>query len=135
MLQPGEACNKTGEPIIDVLQKNQLDAHAPYDKILNAYSGYPPGLVPLELTENIITEVARHILEKCRDGGHILIHTPTLAYTLWGCKWRAEADCLGCYGVVRKCTVPIVQLPCANVWSTYQTRKSAWILENGPVGD
>ena len=50
VLQPGEACTKTGKPDIDVLRVKHLVDRSPSATSLDAYSGCPPELVPLDLT-------------------------------------------------------------------------------------
>ena len=49
--------------------KKHPEAHAPYARSLGAYLVSPPKLVPLELTEDTVAEVARSLSGGAETGG------------------------------------------------------------------
>ena len=72
-MKPRDACTKTGETVLDVLQAKNPEAHAPSDIILAVYHGRPPELVSVELIEDTVIQVARRLLGEAGSRGTDLV--------------------------------------------------------------
>ena len=69
VLQPAELCTKTWEKFMEVLRTKQPDARTPTGAIMDIYPDRPPELVPVDITENTVTEVTgRHSRGAWRGG-------------------------------------------------------------------
>ena len=58
MLQPAERCTKTGEKVMEVLRTKRPEARPPIAASLDLYQDLPPEIVPVDITDNTVTEVA-----------------------------------------------------------------------------
>ena len=58
VIQTEELCTKTGERGVEVLRTKHLDARPPYAASLDKYPDRPLELVPMDITEKTVTEVA-----------------------------------------------------------------------------
>ena len=68
-MQPSEAYSNTGEPVFDVLRTKHPEARAHLGRSLDAYPGRPTELVPVNLTYEIVIEVAHSLSGGSRVGG------------------------------------------------------------------
>ena len=57
ILQSGERCKKMGERVMEVLRTKHPEACTPTASSLDSYSDRPPDLVPVDITDNTVTEV------------------------------------------------------------------------------
>ena len=58
-MHSSDACTKTVDPVIDVLQAKHPKAPAPSYSILEAYPSRPLNLVPIDPIEDTVIDVAR----------------------------------------------------------------------------
>ena len=69
VLQPEEICTKTGERVMEVLRIRHPDALSLSASSLYTYLDQPLELVPLEITEDTVTELAGRISRGTGIGG------------------------------------------------------------------
>ena len=69
MLQPEERCTKTGERVMEVLCNKYPEARPPPATSLDSYPDRPPELVPVDITENTVIEVAGRLSGGAGKGG------------------------------------------------------------------
>ena len=69
VLQPGERCTKTGDQVVEVLREKHPEARAPTLSSIYSYPNQPPELVPVEITDNTVTAVARRLSGGAGPGG------------------------------------------------------------------
>ena len=55
VLLPEETCTKTGERVMEVLHTKHQDALPPSAESLDAYPDNPPEMVPINITDNVVT--------------------------------------------------------------------------------
>ena len=61
MMQTRGACTNTGKPVLDVLRAKNPDVPAPLASSPDAYPRKPTDLIPVNLTEVTVIEVARRL--------------------------------------------------------------------------
>ena len=57
VLQPAELCTNTGERVMEMLRTKHPEARPPTAASLDLYPYRPPELVPVDITNNMVTEV------------------------------------------------------------------------------
>ena len=57
VIQPTDLCNKTGDRVMGVLHTKHPDSRPPTAASLDTYPDRPPELVPVDITDNTVTEV------------------------------------------------------------------------------
>ena len=67
---PEEQCTKTGERVLEVLHAKHPDARPPSAACLDAYPGKPPEMVPVGITDYVVSAVAGHLLGGAGPGGN-----------------------------------------------------------------
>ena len=58
MLQSGDRFNKTGDRVLEVLRAKHPEARTPTATSLTSYTGCPPKLTPVDITDDTVTAVA-----------------------------------------------------------------------------
>ena len=61
VLQPGGRCEKTGDRVLKVLRAKHPEARPPTAASLTPYTGGPPEITPVEITNDTVTAVARRL--------------------------------------------------------------------------
>ena len=69
VLQPGNRCEKTGDQVLEVLRAKHPEAQTPTAACLTSYTGCPPELTPVDITDDTVTAVAGRLLGGARPGG------------------------------------------------------------------
>ena len=69
VLQSVERFKKTGEGVMEVLHTKHLEARPPIAAILDSYQEQPPELVPVDITNDTVTALARQISGVAGPGG------------------------------------------------------------------
>ena len=69
VLQPDDHCTKTGERVMEVLCTKHSDAHPPPAASLDAYPKNLPEMVPVEITDDVVSAVAGRLLGGAGPGG------------------------------------------------------------------
>ena len=69
MLQPTDLCTNTGERVIEVLCTKNLDERPLTASILDRYTDLPPEIVPMDITDDTVTEVDGKLSGWARPGG------------------------------------------------------------------
>ena len=73
MLQPGNHCTKTGERVIEVLRIKHPDARPPSAASLYAYPNNPLEMVPVDITDDVLSVVAGRLSGGAGPGGTDLV--------------------------------------------------------------
>ena len=68
LLHLEDPCTKTGDRVMEVLHTKHLDAHNPSVASLDTYMDRLPEFVPVDITNNTVTEVAGRIFEGVGTG-------------------------------------------------------------------
>ena len=68
-LLPGERCTKMGNRVLEVLRTKHPEARTPTAACLDSYTGRPPELTPVDITDNMVTAVAGRLLGGAGPGG------------------------------------------------------------------
>ena len=58
VLQPDDHCTKTGERVMEVLRTKHPDARPTSAASLDAYTDNPTEMVPVDITDDVVSEVA-----------------------------------------------------------------------------
>ena len=69
MLKPTKLCTETGERVMEVLHTKQPDACSPTTSSLDTYPERPPELLPVDITNGMVTEVVGRISGGAGPGG------------------------------------------------------------------
>ena len=69
VLQPEGHCTKTGDRVLEVLHAKQPDARPPSAACLDAYLGPPPDMVPVDITDDVVSSVAGRLSGEAGPGG------------------------------------------------------------------
>ena len=69
VLQPGERCTKTGDRVMEVLRTKHPEARTPTAESLDCYTGRPPELTSVDITDDTVTAVAGRLLGGAGPGG------------------------------------------------------------------
>ena len=69
VLQPRNTCKNTGEPVLVLIRDKHPEDHVPSAHIFDACSGRPSDLLPFNLTEDTVIEVAPHLSGGAGPGG------------------------------------------------------------------
>ena len=69
MLQPGDRCKKTGDRVLEVLRAKHLEARTPTAACLTSYTGCPPELTPVDITDDTVTAFAGRLSGGAGPGG------------------------------------------------------------------
>ena len=69
VLQPGERCTKTGNRVSEVLRTKHPEARTPTAACLGSYTGRPPELTPVDITDDTVTAVAGRLSGSAGPGG------------------------------------------------------------------
>ena len=72
-MQPSDACYKIGEPVLDVIQVKYSEARNPLARSIDALTTRYSELVPVNLIEDSVIEVARSLSGESRPGSTDLI--------------------------------------------------------------
>ena len=67
--QPEEHCTETGYRVMDLMCTKHLNARLPQAASIETYKGRPPEIVPVEITEDTVTEVVGHLSGGAGPGG------------------------------------------------------------------
>ena len=86
ILQPGEWCTKTGDPVMDVLRSKQPEARTPTAASLDLYPDRPPELTPVDITDDMVTAVAGQL-----SGGAGPGRTESVSLQHWLLRFRAAS--------------------------------------------
>ena len=86
MLQPGDRCKKTGDRVLEVLHAKQPEARTPTAACLESYTGRPPELTPVDITDDTVTVVAGRLLSGAGPGG-----TDSVSLQQWILRFGAES--------------------------------------------
>ena len=73
MLQPEGRCTKTGDRVVEVLHAKHPDARPPSAASLDAYPGPPPEMVPVDITDDVVSAVTGRLSGGAGPGGTDLI--------------------------------------------------------------
>ena len=73
VLQPGERCTKTGDRVMEVLRAKHPEAQAPTVASLDPYLDQPPELVPVDITDDAVTEVVGRLSGRAGLGRTYLV--------------------------------------------------------------
>ena len=85
-LQPGERCTKTGDRVLEVLRTKHPEARTPTLACLESYTGRPPELTPVDITDDTVTAVAGRLL-----GGAITGGTDSVSLQHWLLRFGAAS--------------------------------------------
>ena len=82
VLQPAELCTKTGKRVIEVLLTKHPGACPPTAAILDTYPGRPPELIPMDITNTMVTEVAGRLSREAGTEGtdSLILHNWLLRF-------------------------------------------------------
>ena len=69
VLQPGDRCEKTGDRVLEVLRSKHPEAQTPTAASLTTYTGCPPELTPVDITDDTVTAVVGRLSGGARPGG------------------------------------------------------------------
>ena len=69
VLQPGRRCEKTGDRVLEVLRAKHPEARPPTAASLTPYTGCPPELTPVDITNDTVTAVVGRLLGGAGPGG------------------------------------------------------------------
>ena len=69
VIQPGERCTKTGDQVLEVLRTKHPEAQTPTAASLDCYTGLPPELTLVDITDDTLTAVAGRISGGSGPGG------------------------------------------------------------------
>ena len=69
VLHPGERCTKTGDRVLEVLRAKHPEAWTPTAACLESYTGRPPKLTPVDITDDTVTAVAGRLSGGAGPGG------------------------------------------------------------------
>ena len=58
VLLPEEHCTKTGEHVLEVIRTKHPDSRPPSAACLDTYPDKPPEMVPVDITDNLVSAVA-----------------------------------------------------------------------------
>ena len=92
---PEEQCTNMGERVLEVLHTKHPDARPPSAACLDAYPGKPPEMVPVNITDNVVSAVAGRLLGGAGPGGTYLIslqHWPLWFGAASGELWLIVAE-------------------------------------------
>ena len=73
VLQPEGQCTKMGDCVLEVLHAKHPDARPPSAACLDAYPGKPPEMVPVDITDDMVSAVAGRLSGGEGPGGADLI--------------------------------------------------------------
>ena len=73
VLQPNDHCTKTGEPVMEVLRTKNPDARPPSEASLYASPDNPLEMVPVDITDDMVSAVAGRLLGGAGPGGSDLV--------------------------------------------------------------
>ena len=73
VLLPEEHCTKTGDRVLEVLHAKHPDAWPPSAACLDAYPGKPLEMVPVDITDNVVSAVAGGLSGGARPGKTVSI--------------------------------------------------------------
>ena len=62
VLQPGDRCEKTGDRVLEVLRAKHLEAWTPTVACLTSYTGHPPELTLVDITDDTMMAVVGRLL-------------------------------------------------------------------------
>ena len=62
VLQPGDSCEKTGDGVLEVFRAKHPEVRTLTVVCLTSYTGCPPELTPVDITDNTVTAVAGRLL-------------------------------------------------------------------------
>ena len=99
---------------MEVLRTKYPDSRPPSAAILDTYPDRPLELVPVDITEETLTEVAGRLSVGAGDRGYGLGKPTTLYHEIWSGERRVAADGGRFCGVVSKRATPLGRLPCVN---------------------
>ena len=82
VIQPKELCTQTRERVMEVLRTKHPDARPPTVSSLDTYPDRSPELVPKDITNNVVTEVARRLSGGSGLGGtdSVILHHQLLSF-------------------------------------------------------
>ena len=69
MLQLGGRCEKTGDQVLEVLRAYHPEAQTPTAASLTSYTGCPPELTPVGITDNTVMAVVGRLSGGAGPGG------------------------------------------------------------------
>ena len=69
VLLPEETCTKTGERVMEVLRTKHPDARPPSAESLDAYPDNLPEMVPVNITDDVVTAAAGRLSGGAGPGG------------------------------------------------------------------
>ena len=69
VLHPGDQCNKTGYRVLEVLRAKHPEARTPTAACLTSYTGCPPELTLVDITNDTVTAVAGRLSGGAGPGG------------------------------------------------------------------
>ena len=78
VVQPTELCTNTGERVMEVLRTKHPDARPPTATSLDTYPDPPTELVPMDITDDMVTEVARQL-----SGGAAIFEMELVSLQYW----------------------------------------------------
>ena len=83
---PEETCTKTGERVMEVLCTKNPYARLPSMERLDAYPDNPPEIVPVYITDDVVTAVAGRL-----SGGAVPGGTDLVSLQHWLLRFRAAS--------------------------------------------
>ena len=69
VLKPGERCTKTGDRVVELLRTKHPEAQTPTAASLDCYTGRPPEITSVDITDDTVTEVAGRLSKGAGPGG------------------------------------------------------------------
>ena len=91
-MQPAEHCTKTGDRVMEVLRTKHPNKRPLSAASQDTYTGRPPELVPVDIMNNMVTEVAVHLSRGAGTGEGGLSEPRTLAPEIGGGERGSVTD-------------------------------------------
>ena len=110
---------------MEVLCTKHPDARPPYVANLDTYLDQPTDLVPVEITEDMVTEVSGRLSRGAGPGGGGLSEPTTLDPKVWKGNWRVVDDGRIICGLASKRSPPLGHLRCVDEWTADCTEYTA----------
>ena len=91
---------------MDVLCTKHPDTRPPSVASLDVYSKNPPEMVPVDITDNVMSEVAGRLLGGAGTGGTDSVSLQHWLLRFGGGEWRTEVGCRRGWGIAQQWAAP-----------------------------
>ena len=78
-MQPEGLCTKTGDRVLEVLHAKHPEARPLSAACLDAYPGPPPEMVPVDITDNMVSAVAGRLSARCAESEEPVLETDRIS--------------------------------------------------------